>query len=125
MQKEKKTLDWLLKEATISQITEELTIYSGQYKLLRETETRKLHIGDAVICGGLTGHEKAWGWGTKKNKKEIWGCFQETLDEVFKESPTRPKTWIYSTTAKRSKKKLGLKKVPCNKTIYRNTKFPE
>ena len=123
MQKEKKTLDWLLKEATISQITEELTIYSGQYKLLRETETRKLHIGGAVIGGGFRGHEKTCG--TKEEQEKRWGCFQEILDKVFKESPTRPKTWIYSTTAKRSKKKLGLKKVPCNKTIYRNTKFPE
>lgn len=112
MQKEKKTLDWLLEEATLSQVTEELTIYSGQYKLLRETETRKLYIGDAVIVGGLTGHEKGWktAWGTREPKETIWKCFQETLDEVFEDNPTRPKTWIYSTTAKRSKKKLGLKK---------------
>ena len=127
MEKEKKTLDWLLKEATLSQVTEEMSIYSGQFKLLRETETRKLHIGDAVIVGGVTGHEKGWKtrWGTTKEKKEVWNCFQETLEEVVADHPNTSKTWCWGITAKRSGKKLGFKKVPSGKTIYRHTKFPE
>jgi len=127
MRKEKKNLDWLLKEATLSQVTEAMTIYSGRYKQLRETETRELHIGEAVIVGGVTGHEKGWKarWGTTKEKKEVWNCFQETLKEVVADHPNTSKTWCWGITAKRSAKKLGLKKVPDNKTISRNTKFPE
>ena len=124
MKKQIKTVDYLLsEETTLSQVIHEVTINSGLYRSLRETETRRIHIGDALIINALKRHEKAHG--TREEKEERWRTFQETLEEVVKENPNKTKTWIRRITAKRSAKKLGLEKVPSEKAIYRHTKFPE
>ena len=124
LQKKTKTLDYLLaEETTLSQVIHEATIKSGINRSLRETEKHSIQIGDAIIINAQKRHEKLHG--TRKDKEERWGCFQETQDKVFEENPNRPKTWIRRITATRSAKKLGLDKVPCNKTIERHTKFPE
>jgi len=86
------------------------------------TPKESIQIGDAIIINAQKRHEKFHG--TRKEKETRWKCFQEILEEVVKENPNRPKTWIRRITAKRSAKKLGLDKVPSEKAIYRHTKFP-
>jgi len=104
-------------------VIHEVTINSGVNRSLRETEKHSIQIGDAIIINAQKRHEKLHG--TRKEKEERWGCFQETLVEVFEENPNRPKTLIRRITAKRSAKKLGLDQVPSEKAIYRHTKFPD